>query len=299
MLHRTWWLPLILWSAACATATPEKRLSLADALHAPPATRSKGDASKVHDGELHALLFAFADAAEAARTQAKKGSPMPADEVERWGEVLDGVDVFLARPVKQGTPFDAARARLVLQAELTADGSAYGDVPAPLAARVSNELVELSKRVAIAAQRSRAMPKHFLWPVMPVVVTSAYGTRVHPLSGFTQFHAGTDLLAEAAQPVRAAYDGVVVFAGWQGGYGKQIELQHDAHVSTRYGHLQTWLVDSGTRVKKGQVIGLAGSTGQSTGVHLHFEVRRDGVPLDPESELSPAPSAVPAVVAGR
>ncbi len=295
MLHRTFCFALGWVLAACASA-PARHLSLAEALKEPP-VRPTPAASKVHDAALHAELFAFSDASEAERVKAMKGSPMPEVEAERWTEVLGAVDAFLAQPLEPGTPFDAARARLVLQAELTADGQTYGDVPKALAFRVSNELQALSSKVAIAAERLRVQPKRFLWPVAPVVVTSPYGTRVHPLTGDTQFHAGTDLLADAAQPVHAAYDGVVVFAGWHGGYGKQIELQHDAHVSTRYGHLQTWLVDSGTRVHKGQVIGLAGSTGLSTGVHVHFEVRRDGVPLDPEAEL--LPSSQPPLVAGR
>ena len=284
MLHRRSWVTLLL--CACATA-PAERISFGDAIKEPPQRYGRPDASSVHDSELHAQLFAFSDAAEAQRVKATRGSKMPPEQVQLWEQMLAGVDAFLARPVKAGTPFDAARARLVLQAELTADGQTYGDVSATLAERVSNALSALSKRVAIAAQRSKVLPKRFLWPVAPVVVTSPFGTRVHPISGSTQFHSGTDLLAEAAQPVYAAYDGTVVFSGWQGGYGKQIELQHDEHVSTRYGHLQTWLVDPGAKVKEGQVIGLAGSTGISTGVHLHFEVRRDGVPLDPEFELMP------------
>ncbi|MFT3841218.1 MAG: M23 family metallopeptidase [Myxococcaceae bacterium] len=298
MLHRRWWVPALICTA-CAT-TPQERISFGEAMRAPVQTVPRSD-SGVHDAELHAQLFAFTDAAEARRATARKGSAMPAEAVQQWEQLLSGVDAFLARPVKQGTPFDAARARLVLQSELTQDGQTYGDVNASLAERVSGELEALSKRVAIAAQRSKVLPRRFLWPVMPVVVTSSFGTRVHPMSGSTQFHAGTDLLAEAAQPVFAAYDGVVVFSGWQGGYGKQIELQHDEHVSTRYGHLQTWLVDPGTHVKEGQVIGLAGSTGISTGVHVHFEVRRDGVPLDPEFELLPPNQAPrpPRLVAGR
>ena len=98
--------------------------------------------------------------------------------------------------------------------------------------------------------------------------------------------------------MRAAWDGVVVRSGWNGNYGKQIELQHDAHLATRYGHLLSLLVADGSRVKRGEVIALAGSTGLSTGVHLHFELLRDGIPLDPEGALPvPLEPLGPATVA--
>ena len=89
-----------------------------------------------------------------------------------------------------------------------------------------------------------------------------------------------------AQPVRAAFDGVVVFSAWNGAYGKQVEVQHDPRLTTRYSHLQTLLVGEGKHVKRGEIIGLAGSTGQSTGVHVHFELMRNGEPEDPEDAMS-------------
>ncbi len=81
----------------------------------------------------------------------------------------------------------------------------------------------------------------------------------------------------------------MVFAGWNGGHGKQVELQHDEHWSTRYSHLSTLMVEPGHTVKRGEVIGLAGATGLATGPHLHFEVWRDGETLDPELALPPPP----------
>ena len=280
-------LPLItaLVIAGCATV-PEERLSVDEAFRAQAPSVQRVSAAEVRDRDLHDRLTGFSEGAERMRQGVVRGSAMPTSEVDAWTSMLATVDAFLAAPVQGATPFDAARARLVLQAELTADGQTYGDVPGELAERVAAQLVTLSQRVALAAERARVKPSLFFWPVSPLVVTSAFGDRIHPFSGENQFHAGTDLLADLAQPVHAAWDGTVVFSGWQGGYGKEIELQHDAHTSTRYGHLRTALVAAGTRVKKGDVIGLAGSTGVSTGVHVHFEVRQDGVPLDPESQLS-------------
>lgn len=107
------------------------------------------------------------------------------------------------------------------------------------------------------------------------------------MTGGYQRHAGIDLLAEPAQPVYAAYAGTVTHAGWNGAHGKQVELRHDKQWSTSYSHLDTWLVKKGQQVKKGQLLGLAGSTGQSTGVHVHFELHQAGAPIDPEGQLPP------------
>jgi murein DD-endopeptidase MepM/ murein hydrolase activator NlpD len=119
---------------------------------------------------------------------------------------------------------------------------------------------------------------------------------VHPLHGDYRFHAGVDLEAADTQPVEAAADGVVVWAGWNGAHGKQIELQHDAHLATRYSHLTSMFVEPGERVKRGTVIGLAGHTGAVTGPHLHFELRKDGVAVDPEVLM---PSSMPASLVSR
>lgn len=129
------------------------------------------------------------------------------------------------------------------------------------------------------------------WPVDPVVVSSPWGDRVHPIKGEPQFHGGIDLAAQEAQAVFAAQDGVVRFAGWNGGYGNEVELEHDAVTETRYGHLLEIGVACGERVRRGQVLGLAGQTGQATGPHVHFEVRRRGESVDPEAYL-PTPRPV-------
>jgi murein DD-endopeptidase MepM/ murein hydrolase activator NlpD len=131
-----------------------------------------------------------------------------------------------------------------------------------------------------------------------VVVTSSWGDRQHPIHGDVRFHAGVDLAGELAQPVRAAAAGTVVYSGWNGGHGKHVELQHDAHLSTGYSHLLSLLVSVGQVVKRGQVIALVGETGVATGPHLHFEVRRDGESLDPEATL-PRPSAATAASVWR
>lgn len=142
-------------------------------------------------------------------------------------------------------------------------------------------------------------PRHFVWPVSPMVVTSPFGSRMHPIVGEPRFHAGTDLEVPLAHPVRAAETGRIVFAAWNGAHGKQIEIEHDTHWTTRYSHLGTLLVRSGTQVTKGQIIGLSGQTGLATGPHLHFELRKDGDALDPEEFLKPSPANGPPLISTR
>lgn len=112
-------------------------------------------------------------------------------------------------------------------------------------------------------------------------LTSRFGLRVHPLFGRRHFHTGVDIAAPRGTPVRAAEDGSVLYAGWYGGYGKLVVVDHGQGVSTLYGHLSVILVTAGQRVARNHLIGRVGSTGYSTGPHLHFEVRRNGKPIDP------------------
>jgi murein DD-endopeptidase MepM/ murein hydrolase activator NlpD len=241
--------------------------------------------------ELNRALEQFRSAADADRTRAETGSPMPRAHAALWEPMLESVDAFLALPPTQASVLDTVRARLQLETEVEADMHTYGDVPGTLAEREQQALKGLAARLALLTQKVKKVdPRRFAWPVQPVVVTSPYGHRVHPIFGDYRFHAGLDLGAEAAQPIRAAEAGRVVFSGWLGGNGKMVEVQHDSHTSTRYGHLMSLMVDAGSQVKKGDIIGLAGKTGQATGVHLHFELRRDGDALDPEFFL---PNPVP------
>lgn len=107
---------------------------------------------------------------------------------------------------------------------------------------------------------------------MPASVTSAFGWRTHPISGTTSFHTGTDLAAPTGTPVLAAFPGQVQTAGFMGGYGLAILLHHqDGQLATRYAHLSKIYVQPGQWVSQGTIIGLVGSTGNSTGPHLHFE----------------------------
>lgn len=117
-------------------------------------------------------------------------------------------------------------------------------------------------------------------------VTSTFGWRMHPLLGYKRFHAGTDFGVPTGSPIRAADNGRVIFAGWQGGYGNTVIIDHGGGLTTLYGHASALYVQEGQSVERGQEIAAVGSTGLSTGPHLHFEVRVNGNPQDPMSYLS-------------
>lgn len=116
-------------------------------------------------------------------------------------------------------------------------------------------------------------------------VSSEYGPRIHPISGKESFHDGIDIAAPAGTPIRAARSGKVLFAGERGGYGNVVVVDHGAGLKTLYAHNSRNIVKAGDTVKAGQVIGTVGSTGRSTGPHLHFEVRQNGEKVNPAKHL--------------
>ncbi|HEX3423881.1 MAG TPA: M23 family metallopeptidase [Sphingomicrobium sp.] len=123
---------------------------------------------------------------------------------------------------------------------------------------------------------------------MPVQgrLTSGFGERFHPILGYERFHAGVDLGAVAGTPIVAAADGNVVSAGWAGGYGRAVAIAHAGGIETKYGHMSRISAYSGEIVRRGEVIGYVGSSGLSTGPHLHFEVMKNGRPVNPLSVKS-------------
>ena len=118
---------------------------------------------------------------------------------------------------------------------------------------------------------------------MPVAghVTSNFGMRFHPILGYSRLHAGIDIGAPYGSPIHAISDGVVAFAGVHGGHGNYVKLAHGGGMDSGYGHMSRIAVSPGPRVRAGQVIGYVGSTGLSTGPHLHYEIFRNGAPVNP------------------
>ena len=148
--------------------------------------------------------------------------------------------------------------------------------------RNSQEITAMIQRME---QEGRMMPQaggtgQLAWPVNGEI-TSPFGWRVQPIWGTQIFHAGLDIGADYGDPVHAADSGTVVFAGWMGGYGNAVMIDHGGGMVTLYGHNSSITVGEGEQVSKGQTIALAGSTGNSTGPHCHFEVRIHGEVVSP------------------
>jgi murein DD-endopeptidase MepM/ murein hydrolase activator NlpD len=210
---------------------------------------------------------------------------------------------------------EADKRRLVI-AQLEADEESYvalvddlrtqsKQIEAELRRRAAAERARLAAQAAAearrlaAAQRSRASAAApsgggsgsssatpptstgaLQWPASGPK-TSDYGWRTHPIFGTRRFHAGIDIGAGYGAAIVAAASGVVVSAGAQGGYGNTVVIDHGGGLATLYAHQSSYAVSSGQRVDRGQVIGYVGSTGYSTGPHLHFETRVNGAPRDP------------------
>ncbi len=152
-----------------------------------------------------------------------------------------------------------------------------------------DRLVEDSQRLtSLIVSRARTSPGLVIIPgtgqlMVPTYgeVTSGFGWRVHPILGYERFHAGIDFGADSGTLIYAADSGTVIYADWYGGYGNAVIVDHGNGLTTLYAHCQELYVKEGQPVQKGQPIATVGSTGFSTGPHLHFEVRLQGEPVDP------------------
>lgn len=133
---------------------------------------------------------------------------------------------------------------------------------------------------AANAQRPESTSSGLMMPV-DGHITSYFGYRYHPILHFTRFHAGLDIGAGWGSPIVAAGDGRVVAAGWAGGYGREVQIAHGGGLVSLYGHMSEIVAEPGSYVRQGQVIGYVGSSGLSTGPHVHFEVRLGGQPVNP------------------
>jgi len=144
--------------------------------------------------------------------------------------------------------------------------------------RIASDLSLLEQRFAERNQLLSATPS-----IAPVrgILTDGFGGRRDPFTGEAGNHPAVDISSASGQPIRSPADGVIVKAEWANGYGNVVFVSHGYGYSTRYGHLSAFKVRPGQRIKRGDVIGFVGSTGRSTGPHLHYEVRHNGEPRNP------------------
>ena len=149
-----------------------------------------------------------------------------------------------------------------------------------------NNLVDLEKSVKEYNSLKAATPT--IWPVADNgegYISSEFGWRKSPTTGKQAFHEGLDIGVWYNTPVMTTADGIITFAGWKSGYGWTIDVKHGFGFMTRYGHLKKIKVKKGQQVKRGQIIGLSGNSGRSTGPHLHYEVRVNNIPKNPRKYI--------------
>jgi len=187
----------------------------------------------------------------------------------------------------------AVVAGLGLATPAVASSSSAADIAAPLreaqAAKAGTRGDDEFRRLfaswngttAAPATRTRTVSIPSRMPLDGAALTSGFGMRTHPVLGGRRAHKGIDLAAPTGTPIYASADGVVTRADWFSGYGLFISLDHGASLETRYGHMSRLNVAEGQEVKKGDLIGYVGSTGRSTGPHLHYEVRIAGMAVNP------------------
>ena len=238
--------------------------------------------TKLASGTIRSSLFAATDAAN-----------LPDSVAGQVAEIFSS-DIDFRRDLRQGDRFS------VVYESLEADGETLSAGRVLSAEFVNNgrdyEAVwfeEEGQKGAYFGFDGQSAQRAFLAsPLEFSRVSSGYGMRFHPVLGHQRAHLGVDYAAPTGTPVRTIADGVVSFAGWQRGYGNVIEISHRDNKSTLYAHLSRIGVTKGQRVAQGDFVGAVGSTGMSTGPHLHFEFRDNGVHQDPlaiarKSEIIP------------
>jgi murein DD-endopeptidase MepM/ murein hydrolase activator NlpD len=242
---------------------------------------------------LQAVLSGDANPAEVARLippQAEPGAA-PAEVAAAYAEV-DGMQLMLAAQADAATRQRIRQTASVVRQLGIDPGRFIGGVGGPFEEAVGPDAPatgEADPRFAQLFASWRQMERleqgvasiPSSMPVQGARWTSSFGVRSDPFRGRAAMHAGIDLAGPIGTPIYATADGTVGRAEVAGGYGNLIELNHGAGIATRYGHLSRMLVRAGEPVRRGQLIGLMGSTGRSTGSHLHYEVRLDGRAINP------------------
>lgn len=273
---------------ADAAAAPEP-----EALHPRRAAASAEPPTPAAGIFIDRALQEFVSRRVAARAQPKT-SPVWGDE---WAKVLERIANACQIPPRASDLGAFVRARVTLEVELTQDRSRGLLLPEGLERRVLVVLAAVDEgvgelRAANVPGTLKPFPRlaegelMLRAPLAPMIVSSPFGVRSDPFTGSRRFHAGVDLDAPEGTHVFTAASGLVVYAGVQGGYGKQIVVDHGDGIRTHYSHLAEILVAPGETVADGDPIALVGSTGRSTGPHLHFAVTNEmGDFLDPSALL--------------
>jgi len=234
--------------------------------------------------ELVTRLKAEADALRTEAEAAQGRATAARDDVVSRRDALTATRDRQA--AAQAAATDSARQQEALLAQVQATRNDYLRRIAELSS-ASDGIAQIMAARQSGQQLPASTARVFGHPVEPMRVGSPFGPRLHPVFGEVRVHRGADLSASMGQPIFAAGDGVVAIAEVRGGYGNCVVLDHGNGLSTLYGHQSEMAVVAGDVVRRGDVIGFVGSTGVSTGPHLHFEVRVFGDAVDPVPFLEP------------
>jgi len=256
--------------------TPSDRQANLDARSSVFGTSHRRIAAKHDSGKLLARLESSLDTIEARQVASLNAAEKRYDtRLQRAHGLISNLGLNMAR-LEAATPKGHV-------------GGPYIPVrrPAANASAFDKQLyhVALSRAQVDQLNRTLAMVPYRKPVVGDVDVSSGFGVRSDPFLGRPAMHTGLDFRASTGDPARATADGKVTNAGWSGGYGRMVEIDHGNGLATRYGHLSKIDVKIGQVVKTGEVIGEVGSTGRSTGPHLHYETRINGEAVDPQRFL--------------
>ena len=275
--------------AGAAKPEPEDwDLRLGDAAPAPPAARAESapakgaEAGLSQEARLPSLALSL-DRVEREQVQRLAAVARPATAAaSRLKRVFDIAGLSADRI--------GARERTLKAAPAVGGPFIPADEPASGTTTFERSLAEARAAVSALDRLRGALPNLPLRQPLDgaLRLSSGFGYRVDPFLGKPALHSGVDLLDDYGEPVRAAAGGTVVAAGPSGGYGNMVELDHGFGYSTRYGHLSQISVTPGQKIAPGAVLGRVGSSGRSTGAHLHYEVRAEGEAIDPAGFLRAA-----------
>jgi len=182
----------------------------------------------------------------------------------------------MVRSRAAGGDVSSARAKAPTEAVTSPDGT-FGVLKNLLGA-IENRLASVKNKVESQQALLRSTPS--IWPITGWL-SSGYGNRRDPFDGGADFHSGLDIAADRGTPVHATADGIVQTAGYNGNYGNSVLIDHGYGISTRFGHLSSFVVGPGQPVKRNEVIGYVGSTGRATSAHLHYEILLNGQAINP------------------
>ena len=271
-----------------------------------PSTSTKGRlldenlALRGRIGEIEGKLDTVEREMQRLRLYGTQIEDLPPDKLPGFGP-MDADDIAASARMGEGVIVDAGRLQLLGEAGMPMDDhpDVY-DGRGAASERPEASVVELDRRTdrllaalrvleielghqAEAAEHLRSMqlavPRG--WPVDGAVLTSGFGWRRSPFTRRWKFHSGLDLAAAKGAPIHAPAPGTIVTADFQSGYGKVVEIDHGFGIVSRYAHNARLFVAEGQLVKRGEPISTVGMTGATTGPHLHYEIRVDGVPVDP------------------